>query len=75
MRFKYCHCCVSVIIRTSGYFISLHLALGAFVFETLLCLAQFETLLGLGVCHLSRIPSLLNCYSTGHLRSLMFLKL
>jgi len=29
VRFRYCHCCVSVIIRPSGYFVSSHLDLGA----------------------------------------------
>jgi len=29
VRFRYYHCCVSVIMRPSGYFISVHLVLGA----------------------------------------------
>jgi len=31
-RFRYRHCCISVIMRPSGYFINFHLALGAIWF-------------------------------------------
>ena len=33
-RFRYRHCCSSVIVRPSGYFITPHLALEAIEFET-----------------------------------------
>jgi len=43
VRFRYNHCCVSVIMRPSDYFISPHLALGAIEFENPALQGLFQT--------------------------------